>query len=150
MSKRGGSNRIGGLDLLYFYQSVWYSRHETNQTTLLFNGFHLFLPIVFFIKNLIPHPFFCYFEDLVPSLRKGRFPLCIGSHRSAISTYYEYIDGKPVGQHWKVCASLKNVFNKGTIKQHMFIWDVHTALWCTKSDWETSEVVFMKLVMLMA
>ena len=31
---------------------------------------------------------------------------------SAISAYHEYIDGKPVDQHPKICALLKGVFNK--------------------------------------
>ena len=38
----------------------------------------------------------------------------IGCHRSAISAYHEYIDGKPGGQHPKVCVLLKGMFNKST------------------------------------
>ena len=36
----------------------------------------------------------------------------INSHRSAISGYHNYIDGKPVGKHPRVCALLAGVFNQ--------------------------------------
>ena len=36
----------------------------------------------------------------------------INSHRSAISAYHKYVDGKPVGKHPRVCALLTGVFNQ--------------------------------------
>ena len=79
----------------------------------------------------------------------------IGCHRSVISVYHEYIDGKPVGQHPKVCALLKGVFNKKPPQpRYMFIWDVQIVINCIKSDWGYSEglsdkLLTLKLVMLM-
>ena len=57
-------------------------------------------------------------------------------HRSAIPAYHEYIDGKPVGQHPKVCALLKGMFNQRPPQpRYVFIWDVKVMLNYIKSEW---------------
>ena len=51
--------------------------------------------------------------------------LTINSHRSAISAYHSYVDGKPVGQHPRVCALLTGVFNQRPPQlRYTFVWDV--------------------------
>ena len=34
-----------------------------------------------------------------------------GCHRSAISTFHDYVGGKPVGQHPDVCARVSGIYN---------------------------------------
>ena len=64
----------------------------------------------------------------------------IGCHSPAISAYYEFIDGKPVGQHPKVCALLKGVFNKRSPKpRYVFIWDAQIVINYIKSESGYSE-----------
>ena len=43
---------------------------------------------------------------------KGYEHRTIGCHKSAISTFHDYVNGKPVGQHPKVCALVSGIFNK--------------------------------------
>ena len=43
---------------------------------------------------------------------KGLQYRTINSHRSAISAYHDYVDGKPVEKHPRVCALLTGVFNQ--------------------------------------
>ena len=80
----------------------------------------------------------------------------IGCHRSATSAYHEYIDGKLFGQHPKVCALLKGVYNKRSPQpRYVFIWDVQIVINYIKSEWRYSEgpsdrLLTLKLVMLMA
>ena len=77
-------------------------------------------------------------------------------HRSAIPAYHEYIDGKLVGQHPKVCELLKGMFNQSPPQpRHVFIWDVKVMLNYIKSECGYSEglsdkPLTLKLVMLMA
>ena len=35
----------------------------------------------------------------------------IGCHKSVISAFHDYVDGKPVGQHPEVCAQVSGIFN---------------------------------------
>ena len=80
----------------------------------------------------------------------------IGCHRSATSAYHEYIDGKPFGQHPKVCALLKGVYDKRPPQpRYVFIWDVQIVINYIKSEWGYSvgpsdKLLILKLVMLMA
>ena len=70
----------------------------------------------------------------------------IGCHRSAFSAYHEYKDEKPVGQHPKVCALLKGVFNKRPPQpRYEFIWDVQIVINYIKSEWGYSEGLSDKL-----
>ena len=105
-------------------------------------------------------PFRCNLNQIVNYLSslydKGLQYSTIGCHRSAISAYHEYIDGKPVGQHPKVCAILKGVFNQRPPQpRYVFIWDVQTVLNHIKSEWGCVEalsdkLLTLKLVMLLA
>ena len=87
---------------------------------------------------------------------KGYAYRTINSHRSAISAYHGEIDGRPVGQHSKVCALVKGVFNQNPPQpRYNFTWDVQTVLRFIKSSWGQSESLTdkeltYKLVMLLA
>ena len=53
----------------------------------------------------------------------------INSHRSAILAYHDYVDGKPVGKHPRVCALLTGVFNQRPSQPcYTFVWDVEIVL----------------------
>ena len=55
------------------------------------------------------------------------------SHRSAISAYHNYVDGKLVGKHPRVCALLTGVFNQRP-PRHAFVWDVEIVLVYLKTN----------------
>ena len=105
-------------------------------------------------------PFRCNIDQIVNHLSflfdPGVDYRTIGCHRSTISAYHEYIDGKPVGQHPKVYTLLKVVFNKMPPQpRYVFIWDVQIVIKYIKSEWRYSEglsdkLLTLKLVMLMA
>ena len=66
---------------------------------------------------------------LAELFKQGMEYYTVNSHRSAISAYHEYIDGKPVGQHPLVCSALKGVFNlRPPQPKYVFIWDVEVVL----------------------
>ena len=53
----------------------------------------------------------------------------INFHRSAISTFHEYIDDLPAGKHPRICSLVSGVFNlKPPIPRYMFVWDVKQVL----------------------
>lgn len=55
--------------------------------------------------------------------------MTINCHRSAISAYHDFCDGKPVGKHLRVCALLGGVFNERPPQpRYTFIWDVQRVL----------------------
>lgn len=87
---------------------------------------------------------------------KGYAYRTINSHRSAISAYHSEIDGKPVGQHSKVCALIRGVFNQNPPQpRYNFTWDVQIVLQFIKRNWGKSEALSdkeltYKLVMLLA
>ena len=58
----------------------------------------------------------------------------MGCHRSAISAYHDQVNGKPVGQHPRVCALLTGAFNmRSPQPRYAFIWDVQIVLSYLKS-----------------
>ena len=66
---------------------------------------------------------------------KGLQHRTINSHRSAISAYHNYVDGKPVGQHPRVCALLTGVFNQRPPQlRYTFVWDVKIAFVYLKTN----------------
>ena len=66
---------------------------------------------------------------------KGLQYRAINSHRSAISAYHNYVDGKPVGKHPRVCALLTGVFNQRPPQsRYTFVWDVETVLVYLKTN----------------
>jgi len=53
----------------------------------------------------------------------------INSHRSAISAYHELVEGKPVGQHPRVCGLITGVFNQRPPQpRYTFVWDVECVI----------------------
>ena len=56
-------------------------------------------------------PSICFVNHLSFLFDAGLEYRTIGCHRTAISAYHDYIDGKPVGQHPKVCALTKGHHN---------------------------------------
>ena len=53
----------------------------------------------------------------------------VNSHRSAIYAYHEQVQGKPVGQHPRVCTLISGVFNKNPPhRRSTFIWNVEQVL----------------------
>ena len=62
-------------------------------------------------------------------MKKGLQYQTINSHRSAISAYHDYVDGKPVGKHARVCALLAGVFSQRPPQpRYTFAWDVEIVL----------------------
>ena len=59
----------------------------------------------------------------------------INLHRSAISAYREFADGKPVGKHPRVCTLLAGVFNQRPPQPHnTFVWDAEIVLVYLKTN----------------
>ena len=59
----------------------------------------------------------------------------INLHRSAISAYREFADGKPVGKHPRVCTLLAGVFNQRPPQPHnTFVWDAEIVLAYLKTN----------------
>ena len=66
---------------------------------------------------------------------KGLQYQTINSHCSAISEYHDYVDGKPVGKHPRVCALMTGVFNqRPPLPRHTSVWDVETDLIYLKTN----------------
>lgn len=80
----------------------------------------------------------------------------INCYRSAISAYHQHIDGKPIGQHPRVCALLKGVFTENPPQpRYAFTWDVQSVLNFVKQNWGkhetlTDKELTFKLVILLA
>ena len=59
----------------------------------------------------------------------------VNAHWSAISAYHNFINGKPIGKHPKVCALLTGIFNKRPPQpRYTFISDVDVVLTYIKND----------------
>ena len=57
------------------------------------------------------------------------------SYCSAILAYHDYVDGKPVAKHPRVCALLTGVFNqKPPQPRYTFVWDVEIVLVYLKTN----------------
>ena len=74
--------------------------------------------------------------DFLASLFNSGFAYrTINNYRSAISAYHEYIDGKPIGKHPKVCTLVAGVFNQRPPQpRYCFIWDVEIVLKYVKTS----------------
>ena len=49
----------------------------------------------------------------------------IECHRTAISAFYDYVDGKLVDQHPDICALVSDIFNIIPPQpRYMFVWSV--------------------------
>ena len=49
----------------------------------------------------------------------------VNAHRSAISAYHNFINGKPIGKRPKICALLTGISNERAPQpRYIFIWNV--------------------------
>ena len=87
---------------------------------------------------------------------KGYECKTIGYHRSAISTFHDYVDGKPLGQHPEVCALVSGIFNNRSPQpRYMFVWSVESVMnyiktKCKKNEILSEKYLTYKLVVSMA
>ena len=59
----------------------------------------------------------------------------VNAHRSAISAYHNFINGKPIEKHPKVCALLTGIFNERPPQpRYSFIWNVDVVLTYIKNN----------------
>ena len=59
----------------------------------------------------------------------------INNYRSAISAFHDHIQGKPVGEHPKICSLVAGVFNSRPLQQkYCFTWNVQTVIDFIKSE----------------
>ena len=64
----------------------------------------------------------------------------IGCHRSAMSAFHDYVDGKPVGQHPDVCALVSEIFNNRLPQpRYMFVWSVQSVINYINTKWKNNE-----------
>ena len=64
----------------------------------------------------------------------------INNYRSAISTFHDHIQGKPVGEHPRICSLVAGVFNSiHPQSRHCFIGNVQTVIDFIKSEWGQNE-----------
>ena len=64
----------------------------------------------------------------------------IDNYRSAISAFHDLIQGKPVGEHPRICYLVAGVFNSRPPQvRYCFIWNVQTVIDFIKSEWEKNE-----------
>ena len=60
----------------------------------------------------------------------------INNYRSAISAFHEHIQGKPVGEHPRICSLVVGAFNSRPPQpRYCFIWNVQTVIDFIKSEW---------------
>ena len=87
---------------------------------------------------------------------KGYEYRTIGCHKSAISAFHDYVDGKPFGQHPEVCVLVSGIFNNRPPQpKYMFVWSVESVINYIKTNWKNNEnlsgkYLTYKLVILMA
>ena len=69
----------------------------------------------------------------------------IGSHRSTISAFHDYVDGKPAGHHPEVCALVSGSFNNRPPQpRYMFVWTVESAIIDIKTKRKNNENLLEK------
>ena len=94
-----------------------------------------------------------YLADLY---KQGLQYRTINNHRSAISAFHEQIQGKPVGEHPRVCALLARIFNtRAPQPKYCFIWNVQTVIEFIRKEWGRNQelsdkFLTYKLTMLLA
>ena len=80
----------------------------------------------------------------------------INNYRSAISAFHDHIQGKPVGEHPRICSLVAVVFNSRPPQpRYCFIWNVQAVIDFIKSEWGQNEdlsdkYLTYKLTMLLA
>ena len=94
-----------------------------------------------------------YLTDLY---KQGLQYRTINNHRSAISAFHEQIQGKPVGEHPRVCALLAGIFNSRPPQpKYCFIWNVQIVIEFIRKEWGRNQelsdkFLTYKLTMLLA
>ena len=69
----------------------------------------------------------------------------VNAHRSAISAYHNFINGKPIEKHPKVCALLTGIFNERPPQpRYSFIWNVDVVLTYIKNNMSVNYKLFEK------
>ena len=64
----------------------------------------------------------------------------ITNYRSAISAFHDYIQGKPVEEHPRICSLVADVFNSRPPQpKYCFIWNVQAVIDFIKSEWGQNE-----------
>ena len=64
----------------------------------------------------------------------------INNYRSAISAFHDYIQGKPVEEHPRICSLVAGVFNSRPPQpKYCFIWNVQAVIDFIKSEWGQNE-----------
>ena len=80
----------------------------------------------------------------------------INNYRSATSAFHDYIQGKPVGEHPRICSLVAGIFNSRPPQlRYCFIWNVQTVIDFIKSELGENEdlsdkYLTYKLTMLLA
>ena len=106
MSRRPGS--VAGYELAWSKWVSWCCRQQIDPVCVPLSGILNYLSTLF---------------------EKGLQYRTINLQRSAISPYHNYVDGKPVGKHPRVCALLTGVFNQRPPQpRYTFVWDVEIVL----------------------
>ena len=106
MSRRPGS--VAGYELAWSKWVSWCCRQQIDPVCVPLSGILNYLSTLF---------------------EKGLQYRTINLHRSAISAYHNYVDGKPVGKHPRVCALLTGVFNQRPPQpRYTLVWDVEIVL----------------------
>ena len=112
MSRRVGS--IAGYESAWNKWISWCCRQQIHPVRAPISGILNYLSILF---------------------EKGLQHRTINSHHSVISAYHNYVDGKPVGKHPRVCALLTGVFNQRPPQpRYTFVWDVEILLVYLKTN----------------
>ena len=80
----------------------------------------------------------------------------INNYTSATSAFHDYIQGKPVGEHPRICSLVAGIFNSRPPQpRYCFIWNVQTVIDFIKSELGENEdlsdkYLTYKLTMLLA
>ena len=112
MSRRVGS--IAGYESAWNKWISWCCRQQIHPVRAPISGILNYLSILF---------------------EKGLQHRTINSHHSVISAYHNYVDGKPVGKHPRVCALLTGVFNQRPPQpRYTFVCDVEIVLVYLKTN----------------
>ena len=68
----------------------------------------------------------CYLTELYKQRLQDT---TINNHRSEFFTFHEQVQGKPIGEHSKVCALLVEGFNRRSPQaKYCFIWNVEKVI----------------------
>ena len=112
MSRRPGS--IAGYELAWNKWVSWCCQQQIDPVCAPLSGILNYLSTLF---------------------EKGLQYRTINSHRSAISAYHDYVDGKPFGKHLRVYALLIGVFNQRPPQpRYTFVWEVEIVLVYLKTN----------------